>query len=346
LQEVSPDSVFSWADRTKIKQKDRPAPVNKVKMYSSDNNLVTNRFISAFVSTAFVFITAGMIFAAPPLKSPDRLEVFRQSNGTFYTAAADNSGSFRAMRWGSDTDVLVPGDYDGDGATDAAVWRPESGVWYVLQSHDASAMFIKWGASSDHRTAGVPDVPVPADYDGDGKTDIAVWRAETGEWLVLFSSFKFDQRKAGTFRWGANGDVPVQADYDGDGRADYAIFRPLGNQWMVLESSTGSWKIRSLGSVGDQLVPADYTGDGKADIAVYRSGVWQVLNSETQEMEPFKFGFKDDLAAPGDYDGDGQTDFAVFRKGTWYIYDSATPRFRSVNFGDESDIPLSSLRAK
>lgn len=318
--------------------------VNQVKM---SRNILKLSKANVALSAAFVLFAAGVLFAAPSRKAPDQLGVFRPSNGMFYTTAADSAGSFAAVKWGTPTDVLTPGDYDGDGVTDAAVWRAETGVWYIFQSSDGSAMYVKWGMTVIHPTGGLPDVPVPADYDGDGTTDIAVWRPDTGEWFVLYSSKKFDQQKAGIYRWGTLGDVPVQADYDGDGRDDLAVFRSLGNQWFILESSTGSWKIYTFGVAGaDRLVPADFTGDGKADIAVYRSGTWYVLDSKTQETEPFEFGFTDGIAAPGDYDGDGQTDFAVFRRGTWYIYDSATPRLRSVNFGSENDIPLNSLRAK
>jgi hypothetical protein len=290
--------------------------------------------------------SAGLTASAQDNKA-EQLGVFRPSNGTFYSTSADNAGAFAAVRWGMATDILTPGDYDGDGTTDAAVWRAETGVWYILNSSDASAMFIKWGMTTVHPTGELADVPVPADYDGDGRTDIAVWRPDTGEWFVLYSSKTYDQRKAGVFRWGKLGDVPVQADYDGDRRSDFAVFRPLGNQWYIFESSTGRWSAQAFGTAGpDRLVPADYTGDGKADVAVYYNGVWNVRNSETGETEPFKFGFTDGVAAPGDYDGDGQTDFAVFNKGTWYIYDSAMPRFRTINFGTESDIPLNSLHAK
>ena len=55
---------------------------------------------------------------------------------------------------------------------------------------------------------------MPSDYDGDGTTDIAVFRATTGEWFILNSS----TGSLTTAAWGAPalGDTPVPAEYDGD----------------------------------------------------------------------------------------------------------------------------------
>lgn len=271
--------------------------------------------------------------------------VFRPSTNVWRMQSSETS--FQAVRWGLAGDILVPADYDGDGKTDIAVWRPKRGTWHIFRSSDSAFMVIGWGLTTMHETGSIADVPVPADYDGDGRADIAVWRHDTGIWYVLKSSAGYDPGRATMHHWGLFGDVPVQADYDGDGRTDIAVFRPSENRWYWIESKTGHLAARTFGFAGDdRLVPADYTGDGKADIAVYRRGVWYFLNSETGEMEPFELGFHDSEPVPADYDGDGITDFAVYKKGVWYLYESGKPKFRTFNFGSEGDIPLGSLDAK
>jgi len=47
---------------------------------------------------------------------------------------------------------------------------------------------------------------VPGDYNGDGVTDVAIYRPATGEWYV---------RGQFTVQWGASGDIPVPATTTG-----------------------------------------------------------------------------------------------------------------------------------
>ena len=291
---------------------------------------------------AIILMTVATVIAAD-FDSDGKADfaVFRPSTTTWYCEPSAAKTGSTAFNWGHASDVLVPADYDGDNRTDFAVWRPANGVWYIHQSGDGQVLLVKWGTTTMHPTGGLADVPVPADFDGDGQTDLGVWRPDTGEWWILKSSNDYDQNAPLVIRWGKLGDIPVQSDYDGDGRSDHAVFRSTENRWYIRESSTGKMSVQTLGIAGmDVLVPADYTGDRKTDVAIYRNGVWYVQSSETGETEIFHLGFNDDVPVPADYDGDRLTDFAVYRNGMWYVYDSSSPRLRSFNFGQEGDVAV------
>lgn len=276
-----------------------------------------------------------------------QLTVFRPATNVWLSRSQSESGSYTAIRLGSSTDIRVPADFDGDGETDNAVWKPETGVWNIRLSSTGKTSKYEWGTTHETTTGLVQDIPVAADYDGDGNADIAFWRPETGVWHILSSSKGYDVKRADRRQLGKLGDIPVVADYDGDGMADAAVFRYWENNWYILESSTGDTIVRNFGSAGeDKLVPADYTGDGKADIAVYRRGTWFIRDSKTGETDTFQLGFENSIPVPADYDGDGVTDLAVYQEGTWYVYESGTPRFQSHNFGLAGDLPLASLGAK
>ena len=102
-------------------------------------------------------------------------------------------------------------DFDGDSTTDIAVYRPTSGVWFILHSSNGYDQGLykayKWGDPTD--------IPVSGDYDGDGKTDIAVWRPGDGVWYVLQSSDGYSQGLYKAYKWGDPTDIPVPGDYDG-----------------------------------------------------------------------------------------------------------------------------------
>ncbi len=113
----------------------------------------------------------------------------------------------------------------------------------------------------------------PVDFDGEFKTDIAVYQASTGAWSIQPSS-----GAAYTVTWGGNAsDILVPGDYDGDGKTDIAIYR--NGIWAVVPSKTGTAYVVPWGTSTDIPVPSDYDGDGKTDIAIYRNGIWAIIPS-------------------------------------------------------------------
>ncbi|HMK55573.1 MAG TPA: FG-GAP-like repeat-containing protein [Dissulfurispiraceae bacterium] len=223
-------------------------------------------------------------------------------------------------------------DFDRDGKSDIAVFRPSDGNWYILNSLSGAATIKRWG--------GGDDVPVSADYDGDGKPDVAVWRPTDGNWYIVNSS----DNAIRIATWGSDSDIPEPGDYDGDGKADIAVFRPSNGTWYIINSSTGTNTIKNWGVANDIPVPGDYDGDGKTDIAVFRpsNGTWYIINSSTGVNTIKNWGTNTDIPVPGDYDGDGKADTAVFRpsNGTWYIMNSSTGTYTVKNWGTASDVPV------
>jgi len=211
-------------------------------------------------------------------------------------------------------------------------------------------MFLRAGAlyinihSVDHPTGEIRGqlIPVmrnhPADFDGDGRTDMSVFRPTTGAWYIrnsLDETNRFQQ-----WNW-ATQDRFIPGDFDADGRTDLAVFRVRDSVWYIQQSSDDTILVRQWGMEGDVPLTGDFDGDGMSDIAVFRpsNGVWYALNSSDGTWTGTQWGVSSDRVVPGDYDGDGTTDLAVFRpsNGTWYIRLSFDGSLETLPWGVGSD---------
>jgi predicted transcriptional regulator len=232
---------------------------------------------------------------------------------------------------GTPGDVDVKSDFDGDGRSDFAVYRPTTGEWFVRYS---SLQYVV-GAGPYRYEWGLPgDVPLVADFDGDRRTDLTVFRQATGEWFIRYSSLGYATGAgAWLFQWGLAGDKPVVADFDGDGKTDLAIYRPTTGEWYFRYSSrqfiVDAADFRAQwGLLGDTPVAADYDGDGRTDFAVYRptTGEWFIRYSSKGFAVGagdwwFQWGLPGDRPQLADFDGDNRIDLTVYRpsSGEWLV---------------------------
>lgn len=185
----------------------------------------------------------------------------------------------------------------------------------------------------------VADANAPFDFDGDGKTDISIFRPGPGEWWYQRSS----DGVVPAFQFGSATDKLVPADFTGDGKADVAFWRPSDGNWYVLRSEDGSFFGFPFGANGDIPAPADYDGDHKADAAVFRpaTATWYIKRSSDGGTTITTFGANGDKPVVADYDGDGKADIAIWRPaaGEWWVQRSSNGTPFAVQFGQTTDKP-------
>jgi len=215
---------------------------------------------------------------------------------------------------------------------DYGVWIPSTGAWWIIPSSTGNGYTTNWGFSGA--------IPVPGDYDGDGKTDLAVWDPATGKWWIIPSS----TGNGYTTNWGFSGAIPVPGDYDGDGKTDLAVWDPATGNWWIIPSSTGNGYTTNWGFSGAIPVPGDYDGDGKTDLAVWdpATGKWWIIPSGTGNGYTTNWGFSGAIPVPGDYDGDGKTDLVVWDPtiGNWWVIPSSTGNSYSIAWGASGETPV------
>lgn len=260
------------------------------------------------------------------------------------------------------TDNSFKLDFDGDGRTDIALYRegsraqglaPQPSYWYLMSTADGHTTELRWGRTLD--------VPAPADFDGDGKTDVGIYRwwdfetGDTNEWWVSKSTG--GHQVILSYELGYN---KFNRNYIGDAKAEIGqlyqidVSQNPGENCFIsiyfVADLVGNVLRKQVGNVCNSIptpVPGDYNNDGRSEIAVFDNHTFKVW------LPPYGPGFTApdltqqldvDIPAPGDYDGDGKTDFAGVKpengRMIWRIKQSSTGRLLQVDFGLATDKPV------
>jgi hypothetical protein len=138
------------------------------------------------------------------------------SGGDTYLIGDSNTGELvLAQQWGNlSTDIYVIGDYLGDNRADFAVRRgiifvpgaSPNGNWYIQENGGNNKIIVQFGIPSSPFQRN--DIPVCGDYNGDGKSDIAVYRFTNNTFYWLNSP---SVTSVGGQQFGQPGDLPVAA---------------------------------------------------------------------------------------------------------------------------------------
>ncbi len=292
------------------------------------------------------------------------------ATGTFARIAASMQNTGNGNGWAS-VSLPIP-----DSA--ATVGKTYFARWYVTDAGAANGFAVSQAARfTVFGEATAPSRARFADFDGDGRTDVSVFRPSEGNWYIHrsgdngVSAMNFglasDRVTPGDFdgdgkadiavyrdgtwflmksrdgfaavSFGIAGDIPQVGDYDGDAVDDVAVFRPDDATWYIQASGAG-FRSLQFGTGGDKPVAADFDGDGQTDPAVFRNGDWFVAKS-TGGTQTVNFGVATDRPVVGDYDADGKADIAVWRPSTgiWFYLRSGDGGVGSANFGISTDVP-------
>lgn len=257
-------------------------------------------------------------------------------------------------------------DFDGDKIADLAFFDHTKNLWYIIYGKDGHEAQIDLTSNilAGYRGSDL-FIPVPSDYDGDSKTDIALFNRTSATWHILKSSnSQVEPPKTWCGDWS---ETPIPADIDKDSKADFSCFCGNDGRWPTFLTSTNNYYVNNFGVLPlDITLYSDVDGDKKADYLIYRpsqgiyyvhlasclktgSGIVACGAAARPDIVQVTLGEISSRAVPEDYDGDGKVDLGTWtpESGKWEI--SFARNFlinktgivqKTVTLGKAGDIPM------
>jgi hypothetical protein len=199
----------------------------------------------------------------------------------------------RTFGFGTTSDRLIVGDWDGNGVDTYGVRR---GATVILTNNPAG------GAGQITFSYGFPtDQVLVGDWDGDGRDSIGIRRGDTFHLRNALTAGPGDI----SFAFGVASDRVVVGDWDGDGRDSIGLRRAAGF-YLRNDLSGGPAELQfGYGLASDVPVVGDWTGEGTDTIGVRRGNQWLLRTTNTAGGAELSFAFGSATAPPivGNWDG-------------------------------------------
>ena len=215
---------------------------------------------------------------------------YQVDSGQWISYLSSQPGMPHKMFLGAVSDHPVPVSLYTPKKYDIAVWRPNAGVWAlpIVNQQEGSPYSV-------HYQGGASDSAFAADYDGDGKSDLGIWREETGFWYIDKSTTQYNPNQGESIQHGTGWDIIVPNDYDADGKCDLVFWRPQDQTWYFIYSSNQSKNNIKFGDRDDIPSSNDLNGDGVPELIMWNMNKksWNILNLKTQQTYSYKWEVPD-----------------------------------------------------
>lgn len=252
-------------------------------------------------------------------------------------------------------------DFDGDNIADIAFYDPAKKSWNIIYGKDGHEDEIDLTSNIlQHYKGSDIFIPMPADFDGDSKTDIALFNRTNSVWHVLNSSTSEVITQIWCGDWT---EIPLPADLDGDSKSDFTCFNGNDGRWPALLSTTKGYHSNAFGTSPVNITfYSDLDGDKKSDYIIYKplDGLYEIRLASCLGGERGGYckgsdtiivhaGSSNSRVVPADYDGDRKVDLATWtpESSVWeityaknFLSGEDTGAQKTIVFGKPGDIPM------
>ncbi len=266
-------------------------------------NTSTGNTLSFATKIDYVSGSSPYDIAAGDLDLDGKLDLAIANNYGYTVSILRNTGSLGIISFASKVDLQAGSysspsgicitDLDLDGKSDIAITNNSSSSISVFRNISTSSQ-LSFASRSDFSVGSSPTGITVADFDQDGKNDLAIANNGASSVTVLKNISSTGAVSFSTKLDFSVANYPqgiIADDFNGDGKPDLAINSGSNNFISILANSgnnTVAFNTKTeyaIGSGSNSIVGADLSGDGKPDIATVNN-VYNSSYLKNQVTEP------------------------------------------------------------